>query len=342
MATAHTGSTSNSKLRKAAIVLVSLGEQIGAELLKRLPESDVQRVSDEVARLGAVSADEAEAILREFYMLGKSSSCVGRGGFEYTRKMLVNAFGPESGASLFEGLRRGPARLLVNVESLEKTDPEQLARFIRDEHPQTIALLLSQFKPSQAAAVLSALPPDLAADTAYRIAKLERITPEVVDKVAGTIGRKLSEVEAVERESCIGMRAVSDLFNHLAPEVTDRILEDVAGRDQEVATSIRHLLFVFEDLLLLDKNGIKELLGRIPDRKVLTMALKGTSEELQKHILQTMSQSGAAMLREDMEAMGPVKIKDVTAAQQEIIATVRMLEKEGVISIRGGADQYVE
>jgi len=340
MAAAQT--SSNSTLRKAAIVLVSLGDQASAELIKRLPEKEMERVSQEVAKLGAVSGDEAASILKEFYLQGKSSSSIGRGGFDYTRKMLVNAFGPDSGGSLFERLRQGQRRLLMNVESLEKTDPEQLARFIREEHPQTIALLLSQLKAPQAAAILAALPPELAADAAQRLAKLERITPEVVDKIAGGIGKKLSEVQSIRQEPCGGMQTVSDLFNQLSPEVSDRILEDVAKKDEETANSIRHLLFVFEDLLMLDKNGIKELLSRISDRKVLTTALKGTSVELQNHILQTMSQSGGAMLREDMEAMGPIKIKDVTNAQQEIIATVRNLEKEGLISMRGGQEQYVE
>jgi len=338
---AQAASTSTSSLRKAAILLVSLGDQASSELIKRLPEKEIERVSQEVAKLGAVSGEEAESILKEFYLQGKSTNGIGRGGFEYTRKMLVGAFGPEGGANLFERLRHG-RRVLMNVESLERTDPEQLARFVRDEHPQTIALLLSQLKPAQAAAILAALPSDLAADAAHRVAKLERITPEVVDKVAGSIGRKMSEVETVKREPCLGMKAVSDLFNQLRPEDSDRILDDVAKKDEEMATSIRHMLFVFEDLLMLDKNGIKEVLSRISDRKGLTTALKGTSVELQDHILQTMSQSGAAMLREDMEAMGPIKIKDVTAAQQEIIATVRLLEKEGVISLRGGKEQYVE
>ena len=334
---------SSGTLRKAAILLISLGDQASAELIKRLPEKEIERVSQEVAGLGAVSGEEAEKVLKEFYLQGKSSSGIGRGGFEYTRKMLVNAFGPEGGATLYDRLRQGQGRLLMNVESLERTDPEQLARFIRDEHPQTIALLLSQLKPAHAAAILSALPPEMAADAAQRVAKLEKITPEVVDKVAGSIGKKLSEVETVKRTPCIGMKTVSDLFNQLKPDVSDRILEDLAMKDEEMASSIRHMLFVFEDLLMLDKSGIKEVLSRISDRKGLTLALKGTSVELQNHILSTMSQSGGAMLREDMEAMGPVKIKDVTAAQQEIIATVRVLEKEGVISMRAGADnQYVE
>ena len=138
------------------------------------------------------------------------------------------------------------------------------------------------------------------------------------------------------------MRSVADLFNQLDPDVCERMLQDVAARDEETAGAIRHLLFVFEDLLLLDKNAIKEVLSRVSDRKLLTMALKGTSMELQDHILQTMSQSGAAMLREDMEALGPVKIKNVTAAQQEIITQVRILEREGVITIRGAVEQYVE
>jgi len=342
MAITQAASSSNSNLRKAAIVLVSLGDQAAAELVKRLPEKEIQRVSDEISRLGVVSADEGGAVLKEFQLLAKSSTGILRGGVEYTRKILVSAFGPDDGEGLFEKLRHGTVRLLMNVESLDKADPEQLARFIRDEHPQTIALLLSQLKAAQAAAILATLPPELATEAALRVAKLERIAPEVVDRVAGTIGKKLSEFEAVKGESCIGMRSLADLFNQLDPDVCERMLQELAARDEETAGAIRHLLFVFEDLLLLDKNAIKEVLSRVSDRKLLTMALKGTSMELQDHILQTMSQSGAAMLREDMEALGPVKIKNVTAAQQEIITQVRILERDGVITIRGAVEQYVE
>jgi flagellar motor switch protein FliG len=333
---------SSPALRKIAIVLVTLGEETGAEMLKRLPARDVSRITQEISKLGSVPTQEAESVLAEFYQLGMARRAVGCGGLEFTRKVLTRAFGKEEGAAMLEKLARQQDKALVNVEALEQIDHEQLARFISSEHPQTIALILSQMKPSQAAAVMSALPPEVAAEVSLRVAKLERITPEVVDQVAGNIGKKLSRLETMRHESYKGLRSLADLCNQMDPEMTERILNDVSEKDPELADTIKRLLFVFEDLLQIDKNGIREVVSRITDRKVLTLALKGTSEKLQQHILQTMSQSGAEMLREDMEVMGPVKIRDVEGAQQEVISIVRLLEREGVISTRSGGEQYVD
>jgi flagellar motor switch protein FliG len=230
---------------------------------------------------------------------------------------------------------------ITTFDALQKADPQQLAKFIHSEHPQMVALILSHLSASQAAALLVSLPAELRADVAVRMASLDQISPEIISKVASIIGQKLKALGEFSRESCGGVRAVSEMFNRLDSSTSKEILDKIDQQDASLAETIRHLMFVFEDLLLIDGNGIKEVLSRV-DRKLLTLALKGTSDELKKHFTECMSQRGAEMLAEDMDALGPVKIKEVDAAQQQIIAIVRQLEAEGVISLKGAVgEQYV-
>jgi flagellar motor switch protein FliG len=204
-----------------------------------------------------------------------------------------------------------------------------------------VALILSHLSASQAAALLVSLPAELRADVALRMASLDQISPEIISKVASIIGQKLKALGEFSRETVGGVRAVSEMFNRLDSSTSKEILEKIDQQNATLAETIRHLMFVFEDLLLIDPGGIKEILSRV-DRKLLTIALKGTSDELKKHFMDCMSQRGAEMLNEDMDALGPVKIKEVEAAQQQIIAIVRQLESEGVISLKGAVgEQYV-
>jgi flagellar motor switch protein FliG len=230
---------------------------------------------------------------------------------------------------------------MVTFDALQKADPQQLAKFIHNEHPQTIALVLSHLNPTQAAALLTSLPNEMRGDIALRMANLDQISPEIISKIATVIDQKLKALGEFNRESYGGVRAVSEMFNRLDSASSKEILEKIESEDANLVATIRHLMFVFEDLLLVDQAGIKEVLSRV-DRKMMTIALKGTSEKLKDLFLQCMSQRGAEMLREDMDALGPVKIKEVEAAQQQIIAVVRQLETEGVISLRGAiGEQYV-
>lgn len=330
-----------SGLRKAAILSVMLGEVVTAEIFKELDEDEVERITREVARLSNISAETAEAVLEEFYQMSLAQDYLHRGGIEYARKVLINAFGPDQGKKLLDRLMKALGAEGANFDALQKADPQQLAKFIHSEHPQTIALVLSHLNPSQAAGLLQSLPAELRAEVALRMANLDQISPEIISKIARIIGEKLKSLGELSRESYGGVRAVAEIFNRLDAATSRDILEGIEKEDSGLAETIRHLMFVFEDLLTLDQAAIKEILGRI-DRKLLTVALKGTSEALKNHFLQCMSQRGAEMLREDMEALGPVKIKEVEAAQQQIIAVVRQLENEGVINLKGGGgDQYV-
>ena len=329
-------------LRKSAIMLVILGEQISADILKHLEEEEVHQIGREIARIGSITAEQSEKLLEEFYEMSMAHEYVLKGGIDYARKLLVNAFGPEHARSLLDRLMKTLGNDLANFDALQKADPQQLAKFIHSEHPQTIALILSHLNPSQAAGLLVSLPAEMRGDVALRMASLDQISPEIITRIATIVGQKMKALGEMSRESSGGIRAVAEMFNRLDSNTSREILESIESNDANLVETIRQLMFVFEDLLLMDQNAIKELLQKV-DRKILTIALKGTSEQLRNHILSSMSQRGAEMMREDMDALGPIKIKEVEGSQQQIIAVVRQLEAEGVISLKGGGgDKYVE
>jgi flagellar motor switch protein FliG len=288
-----------------------------------------------------VTAEDSEGILNEFYQMTMAQDYVLKGGIDYARKILMTAFGPEAGRKILDRLVKMLGHEAASFDALQKADPQQLAKFIHSEHPQTIALILSHLNSSQAAGLLFSLPPEMRAEVSLRMANLEQISPEIISKIAVIIGQKLKALGELSRESYGGVRAVAEMFNRLDSGTSKEILDSIDQSDANLAETIRHLMFVFEDILLIDPAGVTEILGRI-DRKILTVALKGTSDQLKQHFLQCMSQRGAEMLKEDMEALGPVKIKEVEAAQQQIIAVVRQLEAEGVINLKGTVgEQYV-
>jgi flagellar motor switch protein FliG len=321
--------------------MVTLGEEASAEILKLLDEDEVAQISREVARVATISAEQSETVLEEFHEMAVAHDFVVKGGLDYARKMLHSAFGPEHAKRLLDRLMKTMGSESSSFDAIQKADPQQLAKFIHNEHPQTIALVLSHLNPSQAAGLLFSLPPDLRGDVSMRMANLDQISPEIMTKIAGVIGAKLKSLGEMSRESYGGVRAVSEMFNRLDSNTAKEVLDGMEDSDPNLVETIRHLMFVFDDLLLLDTNAMKEVLGKV-DRKVLTIALKGTSDQLKHQVLGAMSQRGAEMLREDMEALGPVKIKEVEAAQQQILAVVRQLEAEGVLSLKGTAgEQYV-
>ena len=327
--------------RKAAILLVMIGDSASSEMLKQLSDDEVQLVSREIARIRTITSEQAENILEEFYQMVVAKDFVVKGGIDYAKKLLMNAFGPEVAKKMMDRLVKALGNDVANLDILQKADPQQLAKFVHSEHPQTIALVLSHLNPSQAAALLASLPPGMRADVALRMASLDQISPEIVSKIANIIGEKLQSLGEFSRQSYGGVRAVSEMFNRLDSGISKEILEAIEERNAPLVETIRHLMFVFEDLLLIDQGGIKEILARV-DRKILTVALKGTSEQLRNHFLEGMSQRGSEMLKEDMESMGPIKIRDVEAAQQQIIALVRQLESEGVVNLKGSVgEQYV-
>jgi flagellar motor switch protein FliG len=328
-------------IKKAAMLLILLGDKTSGELIKQLSDEEIQLVSREIARLESISAEQAETLLEEFYQMNMAHDFVVRGGIDYAKKMLMSAFGPEVATKLIDRLSKAMGGDYENLDILQKADPQQLAKFIHNEHPQTIALVLSHLGASQAAALLVSLPSELRADVALRMANLDQISPEIVNKIASVIGQKLQAIGEFSRESYGGIRAVSEMFNRLDSGTSKEMLDVIEKHNPNLVETIRHLMFVFEDLLLIDVNQLKEIMSRV-DRKILTYALKGTSDQLKEHFFATMSGRATEMMKDDIEALGPVRIKEVETAQQQIIAIVRQLEADGTITMKGTVgEQYV-
>jgi len=255
--------------------------------------------------------------------------------------MLEQAFGPEVARQVMDGISQAAQEEQESIKALQQADPRQLANYIQNEHPQTIALILSNMRISQAGAVLMALPPEIRSAVVRRIGKLDEISPEILNRLTNVMENNLKSFGKIQSRITGGPRAVADLLNQIDPITGDEILRDIGQVDTVLSESIRDLMFVFEDVLHIDKEGIKLLLGAV-DRKALMTSLKGTSDALKQHFLQCMSQRAATMLREDMEALGPVRLRDVDAARKEIVAAIKKLQEDGTLSVKGSdADQYV-
>jgi len=326
--------------QKAAVLCLVLGEDVTAEIFKRLDDDEVQDISREISMMGAVPADVTDRVVEEFYNLTLAKEYMTIGGIEYAKKVLIKSLGPEEARRIIDRL----IKLLeksAGFSSLEKINPQQLSKFIQNEHPQTIALILAHLSASQAAELISALPEDMRTEIVIRMANLEEISPEIVKKIASVLDQKLEALGSYSLEEYGGVKAVSELFNRMDRRASRNVLEQIESRDPELAASIRDLMFVFEDILLIDDQGVMEILKRV-DKKSLAMALKGANDELKTKFFRNMSQRAAEMLKEEMEYLGPIRVKEVEKAQHEIVEVVRNLEEEGVIVIGGaGGDEYV-
>jgi flagellar motor switch protein FliG len=322
--------------------MVILGEETSAQVLRELDEEEVQQIGREIAAISDVSSEMAEDILTEFYQMLVARVYMLKGGIDYARKLLVNAFGSDQARYLLDQVARAAIDDSETLNSLRKTDPEQLANLVQREHPQTIALVMSYLSPSQAAALLWALPAETRADVSMRMASLEEVSPEITTKIVEPLAKKLLVLGESKRQVFGGIRAVADVLNGLNQAASTELLEKIQLLDPELAESIGASMFIFEDVVKVDMSGVRQVLARI-DRKTLALALKGTSSELQDHFYDAMSQHSAEMMREDIDVLGPVRKKEVEIAQQQIIAAIRLLESEGVIDLQNdNASQYVE
>ena len=327
--------------KKAAILMVLLGDEASAGIFRFMQEDEIQEISKEISRLGEINHDVADEILEDFYRLTLAQSFLARGGPEFAKKLLVKAFGPDSSKKLLDYLNISLQSAIVGFDNLQKADPVQLSKFIQSEQPQTIALVLAHLNSSQAAALLSSLPAPLRGDVIMRMANLEQISPDVISKITTILEQKLKSLGDFSRESYGGIRAVAELINRMETKSAAAILEKVEGENPALALSIRNLMFVFDDVLLIDDQGMREILQRV-DKKTLTVALKGTSEELRNQFFRNMSSRAVEMMREDMDVLGPIRVRDVETAQQQIVSVVRKLDESGVINLRGsGGDEYI-
>ncbi len=325
-------------LRKAAVLMVLIGEDSSAEVLKYLTEEEAQELTKSIYLLGNVPPTEAERVLEEFHQMSIAQKFIAQGGVEYARKVLVKTYGMETARKLLDQVTRslGP----INFDILAKADPQQLAKFIEPEHPQTIALILAHLPAHKAAAIITQFNPDLRAEVAIRMANIEQISQDIISKITVILRQKLEAVGDFSRESYGGVRAVAELFNRMDWLSGKGILEKIEEKDPNLAVNIRNLMFVFDDIMSLDDQAIKELMKEV-DKKDLATALKGCSEQLRQRFYKNMSERAVGLLKEDMEYMGAIKVKDVETAQQNIIETIRRLDEQGIIDIKGGGEQYV-
>jgi flagellar motor switch protein FliG len=318
-----------SGLRKAAIVMLLLGEEATSEVFKHLSEDEIELVAKEMAALGQVQSHVTETVLDEFHQSAGAMEFITRGDIEYAKRVLKKSVGEEAAKRLIERVLR-QFQSTAGFTSIEKADPEQLSKFILGEHPQTIALILAHLHPGNAAQLIALLPDAMRADVLTRMASLDDISPDVVSRISSVIETRLRTLGGPSREQHGGVRAVAELFNRLERTVSGPVLEAIEAKRPELAVSIRNLMFVFDDLVHVDDNGMREIVTRA-DKKALTVALKGASEEIRERFFKNMSNRAAQMLREEMEVLGAVRLRDVEKAQQDIVAIARKLEEEGLI-----------
>lgn len=325
--------------QKAAILLIALGPEKSATIFKHLKEEEIEELTLEIANTRSVTPQVKEEIINEFYEVCLAQQYIAEGGINYAKELLEKALGAEKAMDV---IGRLTASLQVKpFEFVRKTDPSQLLNFIQDEHPQTIALILSYLSPAQSALVLSALSPDRQADVVKRIAMMDRTSPDVIKEVERILESKLSNLVNQDYSIVGGVDAVVDILNTVDRGTEKHIMETLEIEEPEMADEIRKKMFVFEDILLLDDRAIQRVLRDV-DNGDLAMALKGANEEVQNAIFNNMSKRLAVMIKEDMEFMGPVRMKDVEEAQQKIVNVIRKLEDSAEIVIsRGGGDEII-
>ncbi len=328
-------------LQKAAIILIALGPVESAAVLRHIPEEETDKLARAIVRLESTTPEQLKQSLEEFEQESLSHRLMMKGGMDYAQKLLIETYGVEAAGRLIERLTKTVKYDSATFENFRKVDPQQLAKFIQDEHPQTIALILSNLEAGQAATLLSSLPPETRTDVAMRMADLDQISPEIVRNIASVIDQKLRNLGELSREAVGGVRAVASMFNRLDPNTCTQLLGAVEKDNAPLYENIRRFMFVFRDLEDLDVASLRIIMSKV-DRNALLMALKGANESLRQKFLSTQSQRGADMMAEELANLGPVKLKDVDAAQQSVIALAQELEKEGAISLSGAAnDEYV-
>ncbi|MFY9645230.1 MAG: flagellar motor switch protein FliG [Terriglobales bacterium] len=331
----------NPGLQKAAILMVVLGEEAASHIYRNLPENDVHRLTRRIAELERFKPETAIAVLEEYHQLTVTQGYLASGGADYAQKLLVKAFGEAAAKRLLDQVANSMDQNAVHLESLQDADPQQLAKFLEVEHPQTIALILAHLNARQASTLLLRLPEEVRADTVKRLAQLRQFSPEVAEKVALALNKQLESIGEQSRRAYAGLKGAAELLNQLEPIKSKSILETIEKDDPKMALGIRNLMFTFEDLLGVPEAGIRELLGQL-DKKTLAMSLRGASEELKNLVFKSMSSRAVDMLKEDMEVLGAVRAKDVNQAQREIVDVARRLEAEGKLVLSAESqEEYV-
>ena len=328
-----------SGLQKSAILLIALGPEKSAMIFKHLKEEEIEELTLEIANTRSITPQMKEDVIDEFYQVCLAQQYIAEGGINYAKELLEKALGPEKAMDVIGKLT---ASLQVKpFEFIRKTEPSQLLNFIQDEHPQTIALILAYLSPQQSSAIIASLPQERQADVAKRLAIMDRTSPDVIKEVEKILESKLASLVNQDYTVIGGVDQVVEILNAVDRGTEKHIMETLEIEEPELADEIRKKMFVFEDILLLDSRAIQRVLREV-DNNDLALALKGSNEQVQNACLSNLSSRLAAMIKDDMEIMGPVRMKDVEEAQQKIVNIIRKLEDSSEIVIsRGGGDEIV-
>ncbi len=327
--------------RKAAILVASIGDEAAATIFHHLTEEDLQGLTHELARLGTVPKEVSLKVMEEYQQMSVAHEHIAQGGHDVATRLLIRAFGENGAKEMVQRLIRSQEVNSSRVESLQRIDPKQLARFLEGEHPQTIALILGHLETKQASALLMCLPHPVRAESVRRLANLRQFSPAMAEKVAIVLNRRLRSVGEQKKKTYSGFQSVADLMNNIDATTSGEILETIEKDEANLAVSIRDLMFTFDDFLSVSEVQLRIVTATV-DKKVLTLALKGAGESLRNHFYQTMSSRAIEMMKEEADSLGPVRSKDVAKAQLDIVAVARKLEIEGKIVLKSeGGDDYV-
>jgi flagellar motor switch protein FliG len=325
--------------QKAAVLLVSLGEDAAAEIFKRLRQDEIDELTLEIAALGHIAPSTKREVVEEFYETAVAQQYISEGGIDYARGILERALGSQKAAEVMS--RLSSSIHVTPFDFLRRTDPAQIRNVIASEHPQTVALILAHLSAEAAAQVMRALPEEQQADVAMRIALMDRTAPEVIREIERVLERRLSSAIGQDFTSVGGLESLVELLNKVDRPTERTILEALDERDPQLADEVRRKMFLFEDIVVLDDRTIQQVLREV-DGKELGVALKGTSDEVKQKVFTNMSERAAALIRDDLEVMGPVRVTQVEEAQQKVVAVIRRLEEAGAINVaRGSEDELV-
>ncbi|GFN36405.1 flagellar motor switch protein FliG [Tepidimicrobium xylanilyticum] len=323
---------------KAAILLIALGPEKSAEIFKHLNEDEIEELTLQIANMRLVSAEEKQQVIEDFYQMALAQEYISEGGINYAKEILERALGNDKAVDI---ITRLTSSLHVRpFEFIRKADPNQLLNYIQNEHPQTIALILSYLQPSQAAQVLASLTPEKQAEVTMRIATMDRTSPEIIKEIEKVLETKFSGILSQDFTSTGGIQAVVDILNSADRGTEKFIMEELDIMDAELSEEIRRRMFVFEDIVSLDNRSIQRIIREI-DNTQWAIALKGASEEVKEVVFANMSKRLSEMIKEDIEFMGPVRIRDIEEAQQNIVNVIRKLEEDGEIITPRGGDEII-
>jgi flagellar motor switch protein FliG len=322
-----------SGVRKAAVFLVAVGDELGKKILQNLAEADVQRLTEEIADLRNIPPEVSLEVVEEFREMLETQQYMVHGGLDYARKLLSDTFGKQRAEDLLAMVKRAQQASQGDLTMLQKVDPQQLGKFLESEHPQTVAVVLAHLDPRRGSMVIESLSEDRRVEAIRRLAAMRQFSPEMAQRVAMILHRRLENMGDTGRRAYSGFKAVADLLNRMEAEQVKKILDEIEAADVAMALSIRNLMFTFEDLVTIPPASMREIVAAA-DKRQLGLALRGARDDLRAHVFSAMSSRAADMLKEDMEVMGPVRGREVAGAQHEILALARGLEAEGKVILK--------